>query len=95
MPVNAPAVYAPVFCFTRINPAAGIAAHVAVDAEVSEACTAISFPLPDPLVMTVFHAGTLPDPPVYGIIHIPVPNIFTTHPRDAEIVIEPRVADVL
>jgi hypothetical protein len=93
--VSAPAAYDPVFCFTRIKPEAGIAAPVAVEAAVRDACTHISFPDPDPLVIMVFHAGTFPDPPVYGIIQIAVPSIFTIPPREADRVIVPRDAEVV
>ena len=37
IPVKAPATYTPVFCFTLRNPVAGIAAPVAVEADVKEA----------------------------------------------------------
>lgn len=95
MPVSAPAVYAPVFCFTRINPVAGIAALVAVEAEVREAWTPISFPDHVPLVIVVFHAGTFPDPPVYGIIQTAVQSTLTAPPSAAEMVIVPRLVEVV
>ena len=41
-----------------------MAAPVAVEAAVSAECTPISLPEPVPLLMTVFHAGTFPLPPV-------------------------------
>jgi len=37
-----------------------MAAPVAVDAAVNEECTPISFHVPVPFVITVFHAGTFP-----------------------------------
>jgi hypothetical protein len=55
----------------------------------------MSFPDPDELVIVVFHAGTVPDPPVYGIIHIAVPSIFTVPPRAADRVIVPRLVEVV
>lgn len=78
-----------------MNPDAGIAAPVAVDAEVREACTPMIFPEPVQFVITVFQAGTVPTHTVYGIIQIPVPSIFTVPQRDAEIVIVPRVVEVV
>lgn len=77
-----------------MNPVAGIAAPVAVEAAVSAECTHISFPVPVPFVIVVFHAGTFQAHPVYGIIQIAVPSILTVPPREAEMVILPRVAEV-
>lgn len=93
--MRAPAAYEPDFCFTLMNPDAGIAAPVAVDAAVSAECTHMSFPVPDEFVMVVFHAGTFPEPPVYGIIQIAVPSIFTVPQSAAEIVIVPRLVEVV
>lgn len=95
IPVRSPATYAPDFCLTRKNHVTGIAAPVAVLAAVRDACTQMSLPVPVPFVMTVFHAGTVPAPTVYGIIQIAVPSIFTVPQSAAEIVIVPRLVEVV